>query len=101
MRALMALLALLFLPASVSAQTWPAKPVRIVVPFPAGGVADVLARGLQADLQAALGQPVLIDNKPGAGETGDHESAAQRNRLRLHVLLLRFESGQWRAAQSS
>ena len=67
MRALIALLALLLLPATASAQTWPAKPVRIIVPFPAGGVADVLARGLQADLQAALGQPVVIDNKPGAG----------------------------------
>jgi tripartite-type tricarboxylate transporter receptor subunit TctC len=66
MRALIALLALLLLPATTSAQTWPAKPVRIIVPFPAGGVADVLARGLQADLQAALGQPVVIDNKPGA-----------------------------------
>jgi tripartite-type tricarboxylate transporter receptor subunit TctC len=67
MRALIALLALLLLPATASAQTWPTKPVRIVVPFPAGGVADVLARGLQADLQTALGQPVVIDNKPGAG----------------------------------
>jgi tripartite-type tricarboxylate transporter receptor subunit TctC len=67
MRALLALLALLLLPATASAQSWPAKPVRIVAPFPAGGVADVLARGLQADLQTALGQAVIIDNKPGAG----------------------------------
>jgi tripartite-type tricarboxylate transporter receptor subunit TctC len=67
MRGLIALVALLLLPLTAMAQAWPAKPVRIIVPFPAGGVADVLARGLQADLAAALGQPVVIDNKPGAG----------------------------------
>ncbi len=49
------------------AQAYPTKPIRIVAPFPPGGVADLLARGLQADLQAALGQQIIIDNKPGAG----------------------------------
>lgn len=52
---------------AAAAQSWPGKPIRIVAPFPPGGVADLLARGLQADLQAALGQQVIIDNKPGAG----------------------------------
>lgn len=46
---------------------WPAKPIRIVVPFAAGGTSDVLARTLGAQLQAALKQTVLIENKAGAG----------------------------------
>jgi tripartite-type tricarboxylate transporter receptor subunit TctC len=61
--------AMLFAGAAASAQTWPAKQVTIVVPFPAGGTTDVLARAISTKLSAAIGQPVIVDNKPGAGAT--------------------------------
>src|SRR5690242_17239175 len=47
--------------------TWPDRTVRVIVPYPAGGSADVLARLYAEQLQARLGQPFVIENRPGAG----------------------------------
>ncbi|OUM03927.1 tripartite tricarboxylate transporter substrate binding protein [Variovorax sp. JS1663] len=54
---------------ALAQEAWPSRPVTIVVPYPAGGSNDVFARAVGRRLSEALGQPVLIDNKPGAGGT--------------------------------
>lgn len=64
--ALLALAALISMPAQ-AAESWPLKPIRIVVPYAAGGNSDDIMRPLQPTLAAALGQPVIIDNRPGGG----------------------------------
>jgi tripartite-type tricarboxylate transporter receptor subunit TctC len=63
------LLACVFLAGNAAAQTWPTKPVRVIVTFSPGGSSDIVARLIAAPLQAELGQSVIVDNKPGAGGT--------------------------------
>jgi tripartite-type tricarboxylate transporter receptor subunit TctC len=61
-----AFLAVLLFASLAHAQEWPARPVRIIVPFPPGGSADLMPRALQEDLQKKWGQPVVVENRPGA-----------------------------------
>jgi tripartite-type tricarboxylate transporter receptor subunit TctC len=70
------LVAVFALAATAQAQTWPAKPVRFIVPFPPGGATDVAARLVSDRLSQALGQQFLVENRAGAaGAIGTHEVA--------------------------
>lgn len=64
---LVAAVALVGTGAALAQDSYPSKPIRMVLPFPPGGVTDLLARALAEKLAPRLGQPVIVDNKPGAG----------------------------------
>ena len=66
---LAAALMALSVPLAATAQPYPHKPIRMVVPWPAGGITDVIARAVGAHMWEAFGQQVVIDNRPGAGST--------------------------------
>jgi tripartite-type tricarboxylate transporter receptor subunit TctC len=76
-RRLAGLLAAALLPGVARAQAFPSRPVRIVVPFPPGGSTDLLARRLGEKLAVALGQPVVVENRPGAGGTTGADAVAK------------------------
>jgi len=74
--------ALLLLPAMASpehaaAQAYPNRPIRLIVPFPPGGAADILARLIGGKVSEQIGQPVIVENRPGAGGTLGADTAAK------------------------
>src|SRR5882672_10106502 len=62
---------------AVSAQSYPARPVRLLVPFAAGGVADITARVVSQQMSASMGQQVLVENRPSAGGIVASEAVAK------------------------
>ncbi|MGB6102837.1 MAG: tripartite tricarboxylate transporter substrate binding protein [Pusillimonas sp.] len=81
LRAITAVILLGMLPVAVHASNaWPVKPVTIIVPFPPGGATDVMARLFAPRIEAAIGQPVVVENKVGAGGTiGTQHVARAKN----------------------
>ena len=75
-------LAALSAAAPVSAQTYPTKPIRVVVPFPAGSGVDTVARQVVSRTAAALGQAIVIDNRAGAGGNIGTEFVARQPKQR-------------------
>lgn len=75
--ALATLLLAAALPATAHAQSWPSKPLRLIVPFAPGGPADIAGRSLGAGLADALGQPVVVDNRAGGNANIGAEAAAR------------------------
>ena len=76
-RALLAVFIALSMIAFANAQNYPAKPVRIIVPFPPGGGTDIVARAVAQKLGESLGQTFIVDNRSGAGGTVGSEAAAK------------------------
>ena len=74
---LLAILAALAPASPAQAQHWPAKPVKIIVPFAAGGNGDIIARLIAPSLGEALGQQFVVENRPGAGGTFAAEAVAR------------------------
>ena len=85
------LLSLAALASAVHAQSFPSKPLHIIVPFPPGGAADVTSRLLGEQMAKGLGQPVIAENRPGAGAVIGYELGA-RSPGDGHTLLVVFPS---------
>ena len=83
---LASVLALLVLATTAGAQAYPSKPVRVVVPYPAGSTPDIIGRTLAERLQAAFGQPFVVENRSGAGGNIGAEAVAKAGDP--HVLLI-------------
>ena len=71
-------------PGIASADTYPSRPIKLIVPFPPGGPNDIIARVVAQRMSELLGQPVIIDNRGGAGGVVGTEAVAKVGAGRLH-----------------
>ena len=81
------LLAALLLPSTCLAQSYPTKPIHLIVPFPPGGVADIIARPIAERLTKSLGQPVVVESRGGATGTLGASFVAQSSSRRVHAAI--------------
>ena len=84
-------LVLLALSESASGQDYPTKPIRMVVPYPAGGVVDLVARHIGQKMAGSMGQPVVVENRVGAGGTIATEATA-KSAPDGHTVLVVFDT---------
>src|SRR5262249_47335480 len=68
-RLMLACVMVLLSVAGASAQSWPSRPIRAVVPLTPGAATDIMARAVLEQVSAQLGQPIVVENRPGAGNT--------------------------------
>jgi len=86
--------ALLAMPGAGAAQNFPNKPIKLIVPFPAGGPADTIARLVSEKMASSLGQPVVIDNRGGAGGATGTAAVAKADTRSASALPARSPSAQ-------
>ena len=72
---------------------WPDQPIRIVVPYPAGGAVDAMLRVMAPKMSEKLGQPIVVDNRAGANANWDRPWSARQNLM--VILCLRARPSSW------
>ena len=77
LRRILSIAAAAFIATAAQAQTYPDRPVRLIAPFPAGGLADVIARAIGDEMSKSLGQPVIVENRAGAGGNTGADAVAK------------------------
>ena len=85
---------------AASAQGYPSRPVRYIVPYGPGATLDIVARTMAPELSKALGQPIIVENKPGADAIIGMEHVAKQSPADGYTLIIAAASPGWRRCRS-